>query len=71
VDELQNEVLEIKKDRFGFERSEWVKKGPNDYLDVCKYGLVIWDLNEPVLRAEGFLDVQAEVVGENLVQAGS
>lgn len=62
VDELQGEVLEIKKDRFGFERSEWVKKGPNDYLDVCKYGLVIWDLNEPVLRAEGMLEEKAETL---------
>ena len=57
VDELTNEVLITKKDRFGFEKEEWHKKGPNDYLDVLKYGLALWTLNEPTLREMGLLDV--------------
>jgi phage terminase large subunit GpA-like protein len=60
VDELMNEVLVTKKDRFGFEKDEWHKKGPNDYLDVLKYGLALWSLNEPVLREAGLLGVEAK-----------
>jgi hypothetical protein len=73
VDELQNEVLQVTRDRFGFEKSEFVKKGANDYLDVLKYGLVIWDLNEPVLRAAGMLEVksdQCEVSSDQCEGAG-
>lgn len=60
VDELTNEVLEVKKDRFGFERQEWHKKGDNDYLDICKYGLALWDINAPVLRENGMLTAPPE-----------
>ena len=56
VDELTNETLQTKKDRFGFERQEWHKSGPNDYLDILKYGLALWDINAPVLRENGLLD---------------
>ena len=56
VDELTAEVLETEKDKLGFDRQKWVKKGTNDFLDVCKYGLALWDINAPLLREMGALD---------------
>lgn len=56
VEELIAEVFETNTDKLGFEKQEWIKKGTNDFLDCLKYGLVLWDINAPLLRENGMLD---------------
>lgn len=55
VNELLNERRETKMNKFGFPQQVWIKKGPNDFLDICKYGLALWAIMEPDLRQAGRL----------------
>ncbi len=56
VEELLNESLKTEKDKYGFQVEKWHKSGANDFLDVCKYGLALWDINAPILREAGLLN---------------
>lgn len=56
VKELLGEVLRKVVNKYKLAEEKWVKLWTNDYLDVLKYGLGIWDLMEPVLRAAGRLE---------------
>lgn len=49
--ELTNEVPLKKKNPFGHERWEWVKRGDNDFWDTLKYLLPQWSIVSPGLLA--------------------
>lgn len=55
VAELLNERLEKQRNKYKLWEEKWVKTGTNDYLDCLKYGLALWTLMEPNLRAAGRL----------------
>lgn len=55
VGELLNERLEKQRNKYKLWEEKWVKTGPNDYMDCLKYGLALWTLMEPNLRAAGRL----------------
>jgi hypothetical protein len=56
VDEITSVHREVKPNKYGFEEQKWHVKGKNDYFDVLKYGLALWDINAPVLKENGLLD---------------
>lgn len=60
VAELMNERLERKKDKYKLYVQQWVKSGPNDYMDCLKYALALWTIMEPSLRAVGRVAADAE-----------
>lgn len=49
--ELTQEIPMKKKNAFGHERWEWVKKGANDFWDTLKYLLPQWSIVSPGLLA--------------------
>jgi hypothetical protein len=49
--ELTQEIPVKKKNSFGHEKWEWVKKGENDFWDTLKYLLPQWSIVSPVLLA--------------------
>lgn len=64
VAELLGERFEKVKNKYKWFVEKWVKTGINDYLDVCKYGLALWDLMEPRLREVGRIGAAAPVEEE-------
>ena len=60
VKELMGERLTKVANKYKQWVKKWVKTGVNDYLDVVKYALAMWDLMEPAMRDAGRLTDDTE-----------
>jgi len=60
VEELLNERLEFRINKYGYEEHYWKKSGDNDYLDCLKYALALWMVLEPEVTEENEDDNEEE-----------